>query len=348
MLAGGGSQSRMPAARHAAAPAVGSPLNFAPSGAPATVPVQAPLNLTPSTPMTPQVNVPAYSGPPVDETLEIWLIQKQKLDFGPFSMAEVKRQIMKGEILGEHVIVDSDSGKRHHVKNHPYLARFVAEAESRREEQKRIDAERQQVHRGKQRIWMFFIFILAIVGVGAAGYFLYYEPKLKHQREIELKASDAKAQAMIAQANDADLEKILKGLSFEFPKPTIKARKRGKGGKLGGFSGGEDFDAPTMMGDVTQEGGEEQLSPEQIQSVMNSSRGRSLALCIAEEKRRNPNMHQVELEFIVHGNGQVTAVRVNGQKGTPIASCMFQRMRAISFPKYNGPKTIAGFSFKVN
>jgi hypothetical protein len=334
------------APRHGSQPSV-SPLNFSPAQAHAPM-VAAPLNLTPSAPVAPQVNVPAYQGPPIDEALEIWLIQKGKLDFGPFSMAEVKRQIMKGEIHGENVIVDSDSGKRHHVKNHPYLARFVAEAEMRHEEQKRIDADRRAAHRGRFRLWLFLITVLAVGGAAAGVYFLYYEPKLRHQREIELKQQDAKAQAMIAQANDADLEKILKGLSFEFPKPTIKARKRGKGGKLGGFSGGEDFDAPTMMGDVTQEGGEEQLSPEQIQSVMNSNRGRALALCIAEEKRRNPNMHQVEHEFIVHGNGQVTAVRVKGQKGTPIASCMFQRMRAISFPKYNGPKTIAGFSFKVN
>src|SRR5205814_3978197 len=60
----------------------------------------------------------------VDESLEIWLVQKNKLDFGPFSMAEVKRQIQKGEIEGEHVLVDSDSGRRWRVADHPHLARF--------------------------------------------------------------------------------------------------------------------------------------------------------------------------------------------------------------------------------
>jgi hypothetical protein len=329
-----GSQPRMPVQRTAAA---GSPLNFAPV-APTPMPGQAPLHLAPAASMAPHVNVPAYSGPPIDESLEIWLIQKQKLDFGPFSMSEVKRQIMKGDIQGEHVIVDSDSGKRHHVKNHPYLARFVAEAEMRHDEQKRIEKDQHQRRREKRRTVWFLLFLLIIGGAGTAVALIW----IKKHNEAPVVVEK------VVTKTDADLEKILKGLSFEFPKPTIRARHRGKGGKLGGFSGGEDFDAPTMMGDVTQEGGEEQLSPEQIQSVMNSSRGRSLAICIAEEKRRNSGMHQVELEFIVHGNGQVTAVRVNGQKGTPIASCMFQKMRAINFPKYNGPKTIAGFSFKVN
>jgi hypothetical protein len=79
-----------------------------------------------------------------------------------------------------------------------------------------------------------------------------------------------------------------------------------------------------------------------------NSKGRALSICIAEERRRNPGLHQVELEFIVHGNGQVSAVRVNGQKGTPLASCMFQRMQRIQFPRYAGPKTIAGFTWNVN
>jgi hypothetical protein len=149
------------------------------------------------------------------------------------------------------------------------------------------------------------------------------------------------------QVANKDLERILASMSFEFKNPVIKRRKPGRGGgKGGGFSAADDFDEPTRLGDVTQEGGEEQLSQEQIQSVMNS-RGRPLALCIGEEKLRNPSLHQIDLDFIVHGNGQVSAVRVNGQKGTPLQSCMFAKMRQIPFPKFNGPKTIAGFSWNL-
>jgi hypothetical protein len=174
----------------------------------------------------------------------------------------------------------------------------------------------------------------------------------RYVRQVMVAFAEKRAQKLIEEAEKKEAaekaaeEEVLKG--FEFPKPTIKKRHRGKGGQLGEFSAGEDFDAPTMIGDVTLEGGEEQLLPEQIQSVMNSNRGRQVGRCIAEEHRRNPGMHEVELEFIVHGNGRVTAVRVNGQKGTPIASCMFEKMRHVDFPKYNGPKTIAGFSFKID
>ena len=53
------------------------------------------------------------------ESEERWLVQKDRLDFGPFSLTQIKAQIQKGEIAGEHMIVDSDSGARKKVKDFP-------------------------------------------------------------------------------------------------------------------------------------------------------------------------------------------------------------------------------------
>jgi serine/threonine-protein kinase len=335
-----------PAHPRPAAPLRAAPMAQPPAAQPVALAPGSPQNPLPwpNQPVAPTQAVggvpahalpPAYSGPPVDESLEIWLVQKNNLDFGPFNMAELKRQIMKGEILGEHVIVDSDSGKRWHVKSHPYLSRFAAETELRRDEQRRLDADRMARHRSRHRavLVLGLFVILGGVGGGAALYWMH----LHRQGPVVVEK--------VVTKTDTDLEQILKGLSFEFPKPTIRPHRKSKGGK-GGGPVGEDFDEPTRLGDLTQEGGDEQLSPEQVQATMNA-KGRALAVCIAEERRRNPGLHQVDLEFIVHGNGQVTAVRVNGQKGTPLSSCMYQKLHAINFPKYNGPKTIAGFSFAV-
>src|SRR5262249_22289496 len=155
----------------------------------------------PIPPAAPMTNVPAYSGPPVDESLEIWLIQKGKLDFGPFTLAEVKRQIMKGEIVGENIIVDSDSGKRHHVKNMPYLARFVAEAEIRREEQRRIEADQRQRRREKRRAVWIVLFLLIMGGGGTAVALMW----IKKHNEAPVVVEK------VVTKPDSDLEKILKG-----------------------------------------------------------------------------------------------------------------------------------------
>jgi hypothetical protein len=53
------------------------------------------------------------------ENDERWLIQKDKLDYGPFSLAQVMAQIEKGIFKAEHFIVDVESGERKKIKDHP-------------------------------------------------------------------------------------------------------------------------------------------------------------------------------------------------------------------------------------
>ncbi|HEX9101789.1 MAG TPA: serine/threonine-protein kinase, partial [Polyangia bacterium] len=77
----------------------------------------------------------------VDDTHERWLIQKDKLDFGPFTMKEVRSQIEQGKIRGEHVIIDTENGQRQHVRDHAQLRQLVLEAEARLGEQERLDKE---------------------------------------------------------------------------------------------------------------------------------------------------------------------------------------------------------------
>ena len=50
------------------------------------------------------------------------------------------------------------------------------------------------------------------------------------------------------------------------------------------------------------------------------------------------------MEFVVRGSGQVAAVRVNGQTNSSFANCMYGKMQTVSFPKFNGSKTVASFS----
>ncbi|MES1210508.1 MAG: protein kinase, partial [Pseudomonadota bacterium] len=57
-------------------------------------------------------DVGAAAGAAADDTQERWLVQKDKLDFGPFSLVQIRAQIERGDILPEHIIVDSDSGSR--------------------------------------------------------------------------------------------------------------------------------------------------------------------------------------------------------------------------------------------
>jgi hypothetical protein len=93
--------------------------------------------------------------------------------------------------------------------------------------------------------------------------------------------------------------------------------------------------------------GDDVLSAEDIQKVMNQKFS-LLVGCLREEATRNPSNKKIDLEFIVKGNGTVSSVRVNGQTSTPVASCMFAKMQAITFPECKTcSKTHAAFPLTI-
>ena len=97
---------------------------------------------------------------------------------------------------------------------------------------------------------------------------------------------------------------------------------------------------------ASQSGGDETLAEASVQKVM-SSNFKVLVGCIAEERHRNPGLHKVDMDFIIKGSGQVSAVRVNGETSTPFAGCMYGKMQTVAFPKFNGQKTHAAFSLAL-
>lgn len=275
-----------------------------------------------------------------DDADERWLVQKDKLDFGPFTLQEVKRQIERGDIKGDHVLIDNTTGQRKRVKDHPAVQAFYAEAEKRLEQRRRSEAEakleRAEKRKSRGLIVGLIVTVLA-VGGGVAAILLLRKPTVVKE--------------VVKVRDPENLEDALKGITVEFKstKPPERRRKAGGGGgaaRPAGSPGGDDFDAPTVLGDATEGGGDEQLSQAQIQSVMNAN-ARSLTSCILEERRRNPAIPRVDLDFVVQNTGKVSAVRVNGEKGTPIAACMLGKMRSFNFPRYNGPKTVASYGFTL-
>ena len=45
--------------------------------------------------------------------------------------------------------------------------------------------------------------------------------------------------------------------------------------------------------------------------------------------------------------GKVFSVKVNNETGSTVASCVFAKMQAVDFPKFNGAKTHATFSLAL-
>jgi hypothetical protein len=272
----------------------------------------------------------------VDDTHERWLIQKDKLDFGPFAMKEVRSQIESGKIQGEHVIIDTENGQRQKVKDHPQLRQLVMEAEARLGEQQRLDQEAKD--RSKFRGRMVTIFALVGVAVLALGGGAFWYAK-KHG------AFETKVVKEVVHDGEYDFMKGVE-ISMKVDPPAAKKPRpsssghRSKNGKNGEFSD------VTNLGDASEGGGDETLDQAVVQRVMTQN-FKVLVGCIAEERRRNSSLHAVDMDFIIKGTGQVSAVKVNGQTSSPMASCMYGKMQSVAFPKFNGAKTHASFSLAL-
>jgi serine/threonine protein kinase len=277
-------------------------------------------------------NVAEAAGGAADDTQERWLIQKDKLDFGPFSLAQIRAQIERGEIVGEHMIVDSDTGARKKVKDYPSLKEFTKNSERRLEQARRAKAEHTHEATEKKKSMVTFLIGGAALALVVGGIALYV---------MSRKAADTGTLA--SREEEAEVELFLK--EFKVSMATAKVAKRGSGHH--GSGGADEFNNDMNLGDVTRAGGgDETLDDGVIQKVMMGNY-RSLIPCIMAEKKHTTGLSEINIDFVVKGSGKVSAVKVNGQRGGAFPSCVLGRMQSFNFPRFNGSKTIASWSMSM-
>src|SRR6185312_15304729 len=327
----------------AAALAGGAPqvaTSAAPTMAPAGAPRQAAVQQAVEPPAVPaprsslgrSFNVAEAAGGAIDEAQERWLIQKDKLDFGPFSLTQIRAQISRGEILADHLIVDSDTGARQKVKDFPPLGEFAKTSERHREQNRRAVAEQklESTDKKKRAVTFFFGSIFFLAAAGAVGYFVWTR-----------KADDGTKLA--SRSEDAEVDAFLKDVKLTFQKAHVA--KRGSGHHAGNSKDDAEFSNDANFGDATKSsaGGDETLDDGVIEETM-LHHYRALVPCLMAERKHSPGLTEMSLDFVVRGTGKVSAVKVNGQKGG-FASCVMGRMP--TFPKFNGSKTIASWSMSM-
>lgn len=265
----------------------------------------------------------------ISEEYERWLVQKDNLDFGPFSLAQVMSQMEKGIFNGDHFIVDADSGDRQKIKDHPQLAEFTRVVERKLEMQRRTRAE--QVHEHTERRkgrWMIAI-VSAAVLVVAGGLAFYLMNRKAAENDV-----------LASRVSEADIDKFLRDVKVEFAQP----KHAGGGGsgrrRVGAGSAGraEDFNNAMEFGDVSKEGGDAILDDGVIDKIMRANY-RKLVPCVIQSGVRS-----VEMDFVVQPTGHVKAVQVNGQSRGAMPVCVLNQMQSFGFPQYKGKNTIASWS----
>jgi len=260
------------------------------------------------------------------DTTEKWLISKHRMDYGPFSLAEVIAQIERGEIVAGNFIQDKDSGARSDVGDHPLLGPIVETSRQKRDEQRRAQAEVKEQSRDKKRGAMLYGLIgLGVLGAAAAVYLI-----LKSVSHDDGGPKLASVSALDGAS--------LKVKVSEPKKPPPQAHHAGGKRPANAANTGEN-----LALDLSDDSDEtETLDMGTVYGVYSRYGGR-LGGCLAGSGEHNAN-----ISIIINGpSGQVTWVKVNYKQAGGLYSCLSGVLRGMQFPKIHGPRTRAEFDLAM-
>jgi hypothetical protein len=263
-----------------------------------------------------------------------WMVVKDMLDHGPFSGRELVQLILKGEVLGDHGLLNMDTGVRGKVRETPEFVEFLEQYRIKKIAQDHQIAEVKAQKREKVGA-VFYVAILAgvlgVLGVGAGIFFL-TRPDAQEEQRADADIEDLYARGEIE----------ITGTAGILPDPPRGGGGRRRGGGRGGMSYEDAMNQVENLGDVSGGGSQARLSAADVQGVMNRNVNRFLP-CVARE----PNVGTVRMSIAIAGSGQVLGATV--ANGSPaFQSCINQRVQGIRFPSFAAARMGASYSFSVD
>jgi hypothetical protein len=264
------------------------------------------------------------------DTTEKWLIGKNRMDYGPFSLADVIAQIERGDIVAGNFIQDKDTGARGNVADHPLLGPIVDTARQKRDDARRAQAEVVEQSRDKKRGAMLYALIgLGVVAAGIAVYAIL----------TTIQRDEGEKVAGVSALDGASLKVKVS----EPKKPPATHHRTGAAGKRSGGASPGGAGGQTLSLDLSDDSDEtETLDMHTVYGVY-SRYGRGLGGCL-----QSSGEHSANIGIIIDGaSGRVTWVKVNEAQSGALYSCLSSVLRGMQFPKIHGPRTRAEFDIAM-
>ncbi|MBI5162095.1 MAG: protein kinase [Micrococcales bacterium] len=285
------------------------------------------------------VDLAALLGEITAHDAERWMVQKDRLDHGPFSARELVQQILRGEVLEDHIAVNMDSGERKKVRAWAEFKHFAEEYRVRKAKQDAQVALEKSVktekHGNAAKI-LLAVIILVVIGGGTGVYFWSRQAAGAGDTTPDELADLFAAGRIEIKGAAGILPTPRGGFRRGGGRPGGGARAVGPGGSL---SYEDAMNQAVDLGNVEQGGGEQTLTAQQVAGTMNGN-VRRFARCIGIEGAS----HNVSMSLAIAGSGQIVGATVSS--GSPaFQQCVAATARGIRMPPFSAPRMGASYNF---
>jgi len=276
-----------------------------------------------------------------------YLVQKGGLDYGPYTEEQVLQQLYRDEIDEFTLVVDRETDERMTLEDTKVFTEAVREYVPKRQERRRIEAERRaELQRKVKKGGVAGLVVACVVGAITAVVMIVIialqpdpEPLPMEQafasldqykllpppKDFETLAVDQGEIQKIfdPRASEAELQARLK----KFKKKRRRRRRP---------TGGAGDDNVTTV-DFGAGGTKHVLTDDEVYAEI-MGKFPALRRCVMKELNADPRFKGVTVQFFIRPSGTTGGVKIKEGKyaGRPVGQCLVSRFRAMKFPEHGG------------
>ncbi len=291
------------------------------------------------------------------DDVERWMLQKDKLDHGPFRDRELAKMILKGVALADHPVTNLETGARCKLKQVEPFKPFLKKYKLRMKQEAEQAALKHSVNVERMGLAAKVAIAAGIaVAVAGAAVGLYYGLRA-HVGGTTAVADDQKiASGGPTQVNGVQAKMTPATLDTQAPPPTDPTKKKGHGGHRRPGGGGpghpggglESWDSAWNAGsslDMDNTDNAPILTGSDITAAMRAHQS-ALFGCVRQEMAANPGMpSQVSIEMLIRGH-DIVAARTPGQSSS-FENCIQGVLGNVHFEKQAYGQMHSTFSMEV-
>lgn len=302
------------------------------------------------------IDLPGFGDAEADEGEERYLVQKDGLDYGPFTKQQVLEQLYADDIDEYTPVLDRVTQERIDLGEMEQFAEEVAEYIPKREERRRREAEaRAELERKVKKGATLGLKIAVGVAVVVLGFLVWQYYNLPDPEPLPMNQAFASMDyKFLPPPKDFQTVAVDKDLMASIFNPDaseeeiarkIKRRSKKGGRRRKGSGGGNSGVTEVDLSDGAGSG--HFLSDYEINQIIMSHFGR-LRGCIMQELKSNRSFKGVTVQFFIRPSGTTGGVKIRESKysNRPVGACLKRRFRSMKFPEH-GAVSNKGVTFPL-